>query len=87
MEKPLTELKLGKEATIVAVRGGRGMQARLRNMGLVEGQVIRKLSALAWRGPVVVVAKRTQIAIGHGMASRILVRCKDGEDSGNAQKP
>lgn len=75
MEKTLTDLKLGEEATIVAVHGGRGMQARLRNMGLVEGQVIRKLSALAWRGPVVVMAKRTQIAIGHGMARRILVRC------------
>ena len=74
MEKSLTELKLGEEATIAAVRGGRGMQVRLRNMGLVEGQVVRKLSALAWGGPVVVMVKRTQIAIGRGMARRILVR-------------
>jgi ferrous iron transport protein A len=84
MEKPLTELKLGEEGTIVAVQGGRGMQVRLRNMGLVEGQVIRKVSALAWGGPVVVVVKRTQVAIGRGMARRILVRCRNGEDSGNA---
>jgi ferrous iron transport protein A len=74
IEKPLTELKLGEEATIAAVQGGRGMQVRLRNMGLVEGQVVRKLSALAWGGPVVVMVKRTQIAIGRGMARRILVR-------------
>ena len=74
MEKPLTELKLGEEATIAAVQGGRGMQVRLRNMGLVEGQAVRKLSALAWGGPVVVMVKRTQIAIGRGMARRILVR-------------
>ena len=84
MEKTLTELKLGEEGTIVAVHGGRGMQVRLRNMGLVEGQVIRKLSALAWGGPVVVVVKRTQVAIGRGMARRILVRCRNGEDSGKA---
>ncbi len=77
MEKPLTELKLGEEATIAAVQGGRGMQVRLRNMGLVEGQVVRKLSALAWGGPVVVMVKRTQIAIGRGMARRILVRQHD----------
>ena len=74
IEKPLTELKLGEEATIAAVQGGRGMQVRLRNMGLVEGRVVRKLSALAWGGPVVVMVKRTQIAIGRGMARRILVR-------------
>jgi len=43
-------------------------------MGLVEGRVVRKLSALAWGGPVVVMVKRTQIAIGRGMARRILVR-------------
>ena len=87
METPLAELKLGEEATIVAVRGGRGMQARLRNMGLVEGQVIRKLSALAWGGPVVVMVIRTQVAIGRGMARKILVRCRSDKDSGNAQKP
>jgi ferrous iron transport protein A len=75
MEKLLTELILGQEGTIVAVRGGRGLQSRLRNLGLIEGQRIRKLSALSWGGPVVVEVKRTQIAIGRGMAGRIAVRC------------
>jgi ferrous iron transport protein A len=75
MEKLLTELNQGERGTIVAVQGGRGMRVRLRNLGLAEGQVIRKLSSLAWGGPVVVEANRTQIAIGRGMARRILVRC------------
>jgi ferrous iron transport protein A len=76
MEKLLTELSPGEQGTIVAVHGGRGLQARLRNLGLVKGQTIRKLSALAWGGPVVVEVKRTQVAIGRGMAAKILVRCK-----------
>ena len=75
MEKLLTELKPGDQGTVVAVRGGRGMQSRLRSLGLVEGQTLRKLSALAWGGPVVVEVKRTQVAIGRGMAAKILVRC------------
>ncbi len=75
MEKLLTELIQGQEGTIVSVRGGWGMQSRLRNLGLIEGQRIRKLSALAWGGPVVVEVKRTQVAIGRGMAGRIAVRC------------
>ena len=74
MDRPLTELEAGQEATIVAVHGGRGMQSRLRSMGLAEGQRIRKLSALALGGPIVVLVHRAQVAIGRGMARRILVR-------------
>ncbi len=58
----------------MAIQGGRGMQTRLRRLGLSEGQVVRKLSALAWGGPVVVLVNRAQVAIGRGMARRILVR-------------
>jgi ferrous iron transport protein A len=76
MEKLLTELKPGDQGTVVGVKGGRGMQSRLRSLGLVEGQTLRKLSALAWGGPVVVEVKRTQVAIGRGMAAKILVRCR-----------
>jgi len=75
MEKLLTELKPGEQATVVSIHGGRGIQVRLRSLGLVEGQMLRKLSALAWGGPVVVEVNRTQVAIGRGMAARILVRC------------
>ena len=76
MEKLLTELRPGEQGTVVAVHGGRGIQARLGSLGVAEGQTLRKLSALAWGGPVVVEIKRTQIAIGRGMAGRILVRCR-----------
>lgn len=74
MYRFLTELEAGQEGTIVAVQGGRGMQSRLRSMGLVERQRLRKLSALAWGGPIVVLVNRAQVAIGRGMARRILVR-------------
>ena len=74
MNRLLTDLDAGQEATIVAVEGGRGMQSRLRSMGLSEGQRIRKLSALALGGPIVVLVNRAQVAVGRGMARRILVR-------------
>jgi ferrous iron transport protein A len=79
VEKTLIELIQGEEATIVSIQGGHGLQTRLRDLGLVEGQRVRKLSALAWGGPVVVDVKRTQVAIGRGMARRIVVRCTNGE--------
>ena len=74
MPEPLTDLKSGESAIIVAVEGGRGMQARLRKLGLTEGRAIRKVSALALGGPVVVSVNRAQVAIGRGLARRILVR-------------
>jgi len=77
VEKHLTELARGEEGTIAALEAGRGMQQRLRLLGLVEGQRIRKLSELALGGPVVVLVNRAQVAIGRGMARRILVRLNE----------
>jgi ferrous iron transport protein A len=74
MQKYLTELAKGEQGTIVALHAGWGAQQRLRLLGLVEGQVIRKLSELALGGPVVVLVNRAQVAIGRGKARRILVR-------------
>jgi len=50
------------------------MQRRLHGLGLSEGRMIRKLSALALGGPVVVSVNRAQVALGRGIASRVVVR-------------
>ena len=73
MEKSLTELEQGVEGKIISVWGGRGLQRRLRALGFVEGQTVRKLSALALGGPVIVLINRAQIAIGRGIARKILI--------------
>jgi ferrous iron transport protein A len=80
MDKRLSELGPQEQGTIIALRGGRGLQARLRALGLAEGQVVRKLSALGWGGPVIVLVNRAQVAIGRGMAHRIVV--SSGENEG-----
>jgi ferrous iron transport protein A len=74
MPKYLTELAKGEAGIIAAIHAGWGAQQRLRRLGLAEGQVIRKISDLALGGPVIVLVNRAQVAIGRGMASRILVR-------------
>jgi len=73
MIKHLTDLAKGEQGIVVAIQGGWGFQQRLRLLGLAEGQQIRKLSELALGGPVVVLVNRAQLAIGRGMARRILV--------------
>jgi ferrous iron transport protein A len=76
-QRRLTELARGQQGTIAAVEGGWGLQQRLRQLGLFEGQVVCKLSELALGGPVVVLVNRAQVAIGRGMARHILVVVSD----------
>jgi ferrous iron transport protein A len=79
---PLIDLPMGVEVEIVELRGGRGFQSRLRSLGLVEGQQVKKLSRAGLGGPVIVLINRTQVAIGCGMASRIIVRSSGGDQRG-----
>lgn len=77
MEKRLSDLNSGEEAVITVIHGGHGMKKRLRDQGLIEGQAIRMVSALAWGGPIVVRVNRAQVAIGRGMAGKILTRSRN----------
>ena len=73
-DRPLTELKRGETAEIIAVDGGLAMQQRLNSLGIVQGKIIKKLSTLRMGGPVVLLIDRAQVAIGKGMAKRIVIR-------------
>ncbi|MBN2378765.1 ferrous iron transport protein A [candidate division WOR-3 bacterium] len=77
-EKSLLDLSVGEEGEIVDLQGGRGFRARLRALGLAEGQIVRKISRVGWGGPIVVLINRAQIAIGRGMARKIIVRTNHG---------
>ena len=73
MKRSLNDLAPGKSGRVVSVEGGYGVRQRLRTLGLVEGATVRKLSALALGGPVVVEVNRVQVAVGRGMARRVWV--------------
>jgi ferrous iron transport protein A len=73
----LTELATGQTAVIIQLESGQGAQLRLRALGIHEGQRIRKISGVGKAGPVVVLVDRTQIAVGYGMARKILVQAHE----------
>ena len=75
-EKSLTEINAGKEVEISHINGGWIMQARLKEMGIAVGQRIKKISRVGVRGPVIILVDRAQVAVGAGMACRILVKVK-----------
>ena len=72
-ERPLTELKQGDTATVVALLGGHGFQRRLRSVGIKESKTLRMVAIHPFFGPLVVEVDGKQITLGRGMAQRIAV--------------
>ncbi len=73
----LTKMKAGERGTVVMMRGGHGMRARLEGMGVRLGVEIVKVSTQIMRGPLIVRVGNTQVAIGFGMARHVLVKTEN----------
>jgi ferrous iron transport protein A len=78
MRVSLACMKPGQRGVLVEIRGGHGMVRRLEALGLRLCKRIRKVSSMLMRGPVVVEVDGFQIAIGYGIASRIIVEIIEG---------
>ena len=70
--KALWEIEEGANVTVVAIRGGRGIRRRLTTMGLMPGAKITVLLN-GGRGPFVVIIKNSRMALGRGIADKIMV--------------
>ncbi|HAF71309.1 TPA: ferrous iron transport protein A [Candidatus Acetothermia bacterium] len=71
---PLTQLPPGGGGRVWRVLGGRGMALRLARLGIRPGAAVRLVNAGPWRGPLLVEVEGVRVALGRGVASRILVR-------------
>lgn len=70
---PLTNVATGREGKVVEFRGGRGMVHRLETRGIRLGHRIKKISDQIMQGPVTIKVGHTTLAIGYGIASRVMV--------------
>ncbi|HUT70781.1 MAG TPA: FeoA family protein [Desulfatiglandales bacterium] len=70
----LTKMQAGQSGTVVEIRGGFGLVRRLNALGIFPGKRITKISSMLARGPVTIEVDRGQVAMGFGMANRILVQ-------------
>lgn len=70
---PLTKLKKDTRAKVIEVAGGKQVALRLSTLGLRPGSHFLKVSSFALRGPVTIKVGSTTIALGHGMAEKVLV--------------
>lgn len=69
----LDQMRAGQSGIILGIDGGHGMVMRLNTMGVRPGKNIAKISSQLMRGPVMIEVDRTRLALGFGMAKRILV--------------
>ncbi len=69
----LTQMQSGHSGTVVQIQDGHGLVDRLNALGIMPGKRITKISSMIARGPVTIEVDRAQVAIGFGMANRIIV--------------
>ena len=60
----LARMRRGDKGIIKYVQGGRGIKRKLENLGIRPGSMIRKVSTIFSRGPVVFSVGNTELAIG-----------------------
>jgi len=69
---PLPMVSPGEVVQVADIRGGWGLTRKLADMGLLPGTNIRVVNN-QMPGPVVIEVKGTRLALGYGMAQKILV--------------
>ena len=69
----LAEMRTGQKGTVVGVLGGHGLIRRLDALGIRPGKRVIKLNSTLFRGPVMLRVDNAQVAVGFGMARKIIV--------------
>ena len=58
---------------VIAIHGGKGLEAKLRQLGLLPGDMARVLRQAPFGGPLLIEIEGRSIAIGRGIAAKIEV--------------
>ena len=69
----LAAMRTGQTGTVIGVLGGRGLIQRLDALGIRPGRKITKVSSALFRGPVMLRVNSAQVAVGYGMARKIII--------------
>ncbi|MFC2014136.1 ferrous iron transport protein A [Chloroflexota bacterium] len=69
----LHKMQTKQSGIVVNIEGGHGVFSRLNALGIRPGKRITKISSMLMRGPVTIQVDSFQVAIGFGMANKIIV--------------
>jgi len=73
MPTTLDQIYENKKATVIDIRGGQGIRQRLGQMGIHPGDTITMLRVGALGGPILIEVHGSQVALGKGIASKVIV--------------
>ena len=71
--KTLLEVQKNKSVKIVSIAGGRGSRQILAQLGIGIGSKVVILRNAPFSGPLLIQNHGTSVAVGRGVASKILV--------------
>jgi len=69
----LIDVENGECVVIVDIQGGKGVNAKLRQLSLRPGDKVRVLKKAPFRGPVLVEDQGRSVALGRGVAAMVEV--------------
>jgi ferrous iron transport protein A len=69
----LDQINENRKAKVIDIQGGAGIRQRLSQMGIHPDDTITILRYGALRGPILIEIHGSQVALGRGIASKIIV--------------
>jgi len=73
MGMTLNTIKENQKVKVVSISGGWGVRQRLGCLGIHPGDIITIKRSAIMQGPILIKIHGNQVALGRGVASRILV--------------
>jgi ferrous iron transport protein A len=73
MQTTLDQVYENKKAMVIDIQGGQRIRQRLGEIGIHPGDTITILRYGALRGPILIEVHGSQVALGRGIASRVIV--------------
>jgi len=70
----LIQVTKGKSIQVAKIEGGKSFRSKAESLGLRVGVKVKKLSTQVMSGPIMLQVGSSKVAIGRGMAKKILVR-------------
>ena len=70
---PLDILPQNEEAIIIRINAGRNALTRLCHLGLTPGVIVKKIKSAPFQGPIEIRVRDTLLALGRGLARKVLV--------------
>ncbi|MBA3065827.1 FeoA domain-containing protein [bacterium] len=77
MKKNLIEMEDAQKGVISSLEGGDFFRNKLSAMGISEGARIQKITGHFMGGPVLIKVRNAEIAVGRGMAEKIIVEVEE----------